>query len=153
MPQGPVIRRATLADAEAIRQLTRQAYAPWVEAVGREPLPMTADYEAAVKNHLIDLAYCGDEFCALIEMVVEPGCLLIENLAVVPDHQGRGLGTTLLRHAERQADGLGLTSVRLYTNRAFGSNVAYYERFGFAIEREEPFMGGRTVYMRKSVGA
>jgi ribosomal protein S18 acetylase RimI-like enzyme len=132
--------------------LTRQAYAPWVERVGREPLPMTADYEAAVRDHLIALAHCGDELCALVEMVVEPGCLLIENLAVSPDHQGNGLGTALLRHAEKQAENLGLSSVRLYTNRAFGSNVAFYERHGFTIESEEPFMGGWTVYMRKPLG-
>ncbi len=147
-----MIRRAVAADAAAIRLLTREAYAPWVEAVGREPLPMTADYDVAVRDHLIDLAYCGHELCALVEMVVEPGCLLLENLAVSPDHQGRGLGTTLLRHAEKQAEQLGLSTIRLYTNRAFGSNVPYYERYGFAIEREEPFMGGRTVYMRKTVG-
>ncbi|MEM1200146.1 MAG: GNAT family N-acetyltransferase, partial [Pseudomonadota bacterium] len=92
------------------------------------------------------------ELCALVQMVVEPDCLLIENLAVSPEHQGKRLGSTLVRHAESQARALGLSTVRLYTNRAFGSNVEFYERHGFRIEREEPFMGGLTIYMRKPVG-
>ncbi len=147
-----VIKRAGPSAASDIRALTRQAYAPWVEVVGREPLPMTADYEAAVRDHLIDLAYCDENLCGLVEMVPQPDCLLIENLAVSPDHQGQGLGTTLLRHAETLATQLDRPVLRLYTNRDFGSNVSFYERFGFAVERTEPFMGGWTVYMCKSVG-
>ncbi|NNF76390.1 MAG: GNAT family N-acetyltransferase [Rhizobiales bacterium] len=113
---------------------------------------MTADYEAAVQDHLIDLAYCEANLCGLVEMVPQPDCLLIENLAVSPDHQGQGLGTLLLHHAEKQAAQLDQSILRLYTNRDFGSNVSFYERFGFAVERTEPFMGGWTVSMCKSVG-
>ena len=152
MPEGLVIRRASSVDVADISRLTREAYAPWVARVGREPLPMTADYEAAVRDHLVDLAFWDGALCALVELVAEPDCLLIENLAVAPDHQGKGLGGTLLRHAESQARELGFGSVRLYTNRAFGSNVEFYQHHGYAIEREEPFMGGLTVYMRKPLG-
>ena len=147
-----VIRRALRADAAEIRRLTRAAYAPWVERVGREPLPMSADYEEAVCKDLINLAHKDRDLCALVQMVVEPDCLLIENLAVSPEHQGKGFGGTLVRHAERQARALGLSTLRLYTNRAFGSNVEFYERHGFQIEREEAFMGGLTIHMRKPVG-
>jgi hypothetical protein len=41
------LRRATPPDAPAVRDLTRAAYAKWVPVLGREPLPMTADYDAA----------------------------------------------------------------------------------------------------------
>jgi hypothetical protein len=34
------LRRAIAADAAAIRELTRQAYAKWVPIIGREPLPI-----------------------------------------------------------------------------------------------------------------
>ncbi|MCP5080385.1 MAG: GNAT family N-acetyltransferase [Alphaproteobacteria bacterium] len=147
-----VIKRAGPDAASDIRALTRRAYAPWVEVVGREPLPMTADYETAVRDHLIDLAYCDGELCGLVEMVSQPESLLIQNLAVSPDHQGQGLGTLLLHHAEKQAAQLGQSILRLYTNRDFGSNVSFYERSGFKVERTELFMGGWTVYMCKSVG-
>ena len=35
------LRRATPRDAEAVRALTRAAYAKWVPLIGREPRPMT----------------------------------------------------------------------------------------------------------------
>ena len=49
------LRRATLADATTIRDLTRQAYAKWVPLIGREPRPMTVNYDRAVVDHMIDL--------------------------------------------------------------------------------------------------
>jgi spermidine dehydrogenase len=50
---------------------------------------MTADYDQAVRRHIIDLHEERGELRALIEMVVETGHLLIENIAVRPDQQGR----------------------------------------------------------------
>ena len=44
------LRRATPSDAAAIRDLTREAYAKWVPLIGREPKPMTADYDAAPRR-------------------------------------------------------------------------------------------------------
>ena len=60
------VRRATIADAVTVRELTRAAYAKWVPLLGREPRPMTADYDAAVRDHLIDLLHVGGEAVALI---------------------------------------------------------------------------------------
>ena len=45
------LRRAAPPDAEAVRSLTRKAYAKWIPVIGREPKPMTADYEVAVRDH------------------------------------------------------------------------------------------------------
>lgn len=53
------LRLGVAADAAAIRALTRQAYAKWTPVIGREPLPMTADYEQAVLRHRFDLLYAG----------------------------------------------------------------------------------------------
>ena len=52
MPDRFTIKRAGPEEADDIRALTRKAYAPWVDIVGREPLPMTADYDKAVREHL-----------------------------------------------------------------------------------------------------
>ena len=67
------LRLGGIADADAIRTLTRAAYAPWVTLLGREPLPMTADYDAAVRAHRFDLAYRGGELVGLIETRAEGG--------------------------------------------------------------------------------
>src|SRR5262245_51581288 len=84
------LRRATAADAANVRALTRAAYAKWVPLIGREPLPMTADYDAAVVEHMIDLWEEKGELVALIEVVPKATHLLIENIAVRPDQQGKG---------------------------------------------------------------
>lgn len=146
-----LLRSATADDAGAIRALTREAYAKWVPVIGREPLPMTADYDEAVRKHRIDLLHVDGKLAALVEMVPDDGHLLIENIAVSPSFQNKGLGRKLLAHAEQVAASLGRPVVRLYTNKSFAENVLLYLKVGYGVEREEDFMGGVTVYMSKRI--
>lgn len=143
------IRLATAADAAAVRDLTRAAYSRWVPMIGREPLPMRADYAAAIRDHRIDLLLVDGRLAGLVETIDGGDYLLIENVAVDPAMQGRGHGRRLLDHAETVARSLGRPEMRLYTNKAFAANVALYLRHGYVIDREEPFMEGFTVYMSK----
>jgi ribosomal protein S18 acetylase RimI-like enzyme len=130
------VRIATPGDAGAIRDLTCEAYAKWVAVIGREPMPMTADYDAAVRKHRFDLLYRGDELAALIETRVDPDSVMIENLAVRPAFQRRGLGERLLALADEIAAPLGLP-VRLYTNQLMAENIAFYQARGFVIESQQ----------------
>jgi ribosomal protein S18 acetylase RimI-like enzyme len=148
-----MLRRAAAEDAAAVRALTRAAYAKWVPLIGREPKPMQADYERAVREHRIDLALLADELAGLIETIEQPDHLLIENVAVAPAFQGKGIGRRLMAHAEQLAVELGRTELRLYTNARFAENVALYRRLGYRIDREEASTLGVTVYMSKSVSA
>lgn len=136
-------------DAPAIRELTRQAYAKWVPVIGRQPIPMLADYDIAVREHLIDLLSVGGEYVALVEMIQNIDHLLIENLAVAPAVQGRGYGRLLADHAEAQAKSLGYREIRLYTNKAFTDNIRFYSGLGYMIDREEAYKGGFIVHMHK----
>ena len=153
MDETLAFRRATAADAAAARNLTREAYAKWVPLIGREPKPMTADFDAAIRDHRVDLLCQGERVVALIEAIAEPEALLIENVAVSPAWQGRGLGRRLIAHAERLAGEMGYGQIRLYTNARFVENVAFYQQLGYAITREEPFLGGRVTHMSKALGA
>jgi hypothetical protein len=69
-PSPVRLQRATPADAPAVRQLVREAYTKWVPVLGREPMPMRADYDLAVREHEVDLAYVGGELAGLIEVIV-----------------------------------------------------------------------------------
>ena len=144
------VRRATIADAVTVRELTRAAYAKWVPLLGREPRPMIADYDAALRDHLIDLLQVDGEAVALIEMAPKADHLLIVNIAVAPTYQGKGYGSALMAHAEEVARSLNLNEMRLYTNALFAENVRLYSRLGYRVDREEqhPQFGG-TVYMSK----
>lgn len=144
------LRRATPADATAVRDLTRAAYAKWVPVIGREPGPMNADYDLAIRDHMVDLLHLGSELTALIEMRPEVDHLLIVNVAVSPAHQGHGYGRALLSHAEELARSLGLEEVRLYTNGSFTDNIKLYKHVGYRVDREEVHPKfGAAVYMSK----
>ena len=152
--QALQLRRATAADAANVRALTRSAYAKWVPLIGREPIPMTADYDRAVVDHIIDLWEERGELLALIEFDRGSDHLSIENIAVRPDQQGKGLGSKLLDHAERLALSLGLNEARLYTNAAFALNLAFYSRRGYQeYQRGSLLPGSVTIFMRKKVKA
>lgn len=151
MPSGLMHRQAQPADAPAIAALTREAYAKWVPLIGREPLPMRADYGEAVLRHRFDLLFDGDELAALIETAPRDEALLIVNVAVKPACQGRGHGRRLLAFAEELAVAAGLTTMRLYTNQRFEENVRLYRSLGYGIEREEASDLGVTVYMAKAL--
>jgi GNAT superfamily N-acetyltransferase len=146
------LRQATPSDAGAIRHLTRQAYAKWVPLIGREPKPMTADYEIVVKRHRFDLLSSEGVLAALIETVDEGEQLLIENLAVAPTFQRQGFGRFLLTQAERLARDLGRSRIRLYTNQRFVENIRLYERIGYHVDREEDYGVGIAVHMSKPLG-
>ena len=115
----------------------REAYAKWVPIIGREPRPMIADYDAAVRDHALDLLELDGAVAALIEMRPEADHLLIVNVAVSPAYQGCGYGRALMAHAEEHARSLGVGEVRLYTNSRFTENVKLYERIGYRVDREE----------------
>ena len=143
------IRRAVAADADAVRALTRAAYAKWVPVIGREPLPMRADYDKAVAEHPFELAVADGRIVGMIETMLADDHLWIENVCVAPQAQGRGIGRLLLERAEQRALEAGRPELRLLTNGAFEANVLLYKKHGYTIDREEPFMGGMTVYMSK----
>jgi GNAT superfamily N-acetyltransferase len=152
--QGSKLRRATAADAANVRALTRAAYAKWVPVIGREPLPMTADYDLAVVEHIIDLLEEDGQLLALIEVIPKATHLLIENVAVRSDQQGKGHGVKLLHHAEGLARSLGFAEIRLYTNAAFVSNLASYSRRGYReFLRETMVPGSPTIHMMKQLTA
>jgi ribosomal protein S18 acetylase RimI-like enzyme len=147
-----IFRRAGEDDAEIVRALTHAAYAKWVPVIGRKPKPMNADYEHAVRAHLIELAYLEGELAGLIELIPAADHLLLENLAVAPAYQRKGIGRRLMAHVEALARAQGLKLVRLYTNKAFATNLAFYQSLGYAIEREEPIRsGGFLVHLAKMV--
>lgn len=83
-------RPAETADAATIRDIVRAAYAKWVPVIGREPLPMRADYEKAVAEHPFELAVADGGIVGMIETMLADDHLWIENVCVAPQAQGRG---------------------------------------------------------------
>ena len=143
--------QATFADADAIERLTRAAYAKWVPVIGREPLPMTFRYAGILLRERVDLANLNGKLAGLVHSIRKDNHLLIENLATDPWCQSAGIGSALLAHVEATAREQDLPEVRLYTNAAFAGNIRFYGSRGYIETAREPFMGGTTVHMSKSL--
>jgi ribosomal protein S18 acetylase RimI-like enzyme len=86
-------------------------------------------------------------------LIPRSGYLLVENAAVLPAAQGRGIGSWLLALAEEQACTLGLTEIRLYTNEAMAENLAYYPRRGHAETHRAGQDGFQRVFFHKHLSA
>jgi ribosomal protein S18 acetylase RimI-like enzyme len=113
---------------------------------------MTADYERAITEHIIYLWEEKWQLIGLIEIIPNADHFVIENIAVRPDQQGRGIGDALLRHAEQAGVSMGFNAIHLYTNAAFASNLAFYIRRGYQeYDRRSFALGGITVFMRKRI--
>ena len=138
-------------DADLIRAFVRATFAKWVPIMGREPLPMTADYDEALQTNHFVLAFAGDGLAGVLETVVEDDHLWVETVAVRSDLQGQGLGQILMAKAEDEARAKGLGAVRLLTNAALTSNLAFYRANGYATDKTEPFRGGFVVWFSKQV--
>jgi ribosomal protein S18 acetylase RimI-like enzyme len=143
------VRRAGEADVAALTAVAAEAYRPYVPRIGREPAPMTANYGQAVGSGLTWVAEADGEIVGLLVLVVHPDHLLLENVAVRPAAQGRGVGARLLALAEDEARARGLDEVRLYTNEAMTENLAYYPRHGYTETHRAEQDGFRRVFFAK----
>lgn len=142
-------RRAAGADAEVLSAVTTAAYQHYIPRIGRPPAPMAADFAEAVRHDEVWVAVRDGAIVGLIVLVPEPDHLLVENLAVLPSAQGRGIGSALLALAEDQAERHGLYELRLYTNEAMTENIAYYPRRGFTETHRAGQGGYRRVFFSK----
>jgi N-acetylglutamate synthase-like GNAT family acetyltransferase len=150
-PPTPSLRRATAADAGAIAGCVNEAYAPWVPRIGRKPWPMLQDYAVVVQKEQVTVAEADGQIIGVLVLSVTPSGLLIDNVAVARAWQGKGIGRTLLQHAEHEARRLGQETIYLYTNELMAENIALYARVGYVEYERRQEEGFRRVFMRKSL--
>ena len=146
-----MMRRAGPGDVDELGAIAAAAYQKHVCRIGRAPAPMTADYAQAVRDGQAWAALEDGQIVGLAIIIAQPGYLLLDNVAVRPAAQGRGIGARLLALAEEQARGLGLREIRLYTNEAMTENLAYYPRHGYAETHRAEQDGFNRVFFRKPI--
>lgn len=155
IPIGPTpegIRPAEPADAPRLREIARAAYVRYVERIGLEPGPMGADYEEAIESAEVWVAM-ADDVVAGYAVTRYPGDdgVLLENLAVAPGHQGRGIGRALIAHVEARAMARGAAYVELFTHEAMTENRRLYARLGYEETGYLVDDGYRRVLMKKTL--
>lgn len=145
------LRRADAADAPALQRIASAAYSPYLPRMGgQRPGPLDADYAAAVAECETWLA---EQDGSPVGFVVLAGdgsdVLVLENVAVLPSHHGRGIGRALLELAEARAADRGCARIRLFTHVTMVENQALYERIGYARTHRATDDGVTRVFYEK----
>jgi GNAT superfamily N-acetyltransferase len=150
------VRRARPEEAGAVGALVEAAFARHVAAVGRRPAPMDDDHAARIaagEQYVSDAVDGGgvEGLASSIVLVDEAGHLVVNNVAVAPGMQGRGLGRALLEFAEAEARRRGRPEVRLHTNAAMADNIVMYPKLGYTQVGREAQGGFQRVLFIKSL--
>lgn len=151
-PGGYSFRQAGPSDASHVTELVDAAYRHYVERIGMRPGPMTDDYDEVIRDHHVTVAERDAAIVGVIVLRVADEGFLIDNVAIHPSHQGRGLGRALLELAEAEAHSAGFDSVYLYTHEKMTENLALYSRIGYVEYGRRAQGGFARVYMRKRLG-
>lgn len=136
--------------------LVDAAYRHYVDRIGIVPGPMRDDYAAAVRDRQVLLAApstAPDALAGVLVLDVADEGFLLDNVAVHPDHQGRGLGRLLLDRAEAEAEAAGFDSIYLYTHELMTENQAIYAGRGYLEYARRTEQGLTRVFMRKVLKA
>jgi GNAT superfamily N-acetyltransferase len=146
-----VIRPATALDEDAVVRVVRDAYLPYVERIGKEPGPMRDDYATHIAAGAVFVAGADGVVGGVIVLIDQPDHLLLDNIAVAPALQGRGLGGALMEFAEDEARRRGFIELGLYTHVLMTENIARYSRLGWHETHRASSDGYDRVFMRKRV--
>ena len=144
-----VMRKATLRDLTAIKQIATAAYEKYVPRMGKKPAPMIADFAPQIKAETIYVDCDEREVQGFVVFYPRGDHVHLENLAVCPEAQGQGIGTRLVRFVEDAAVHDGFNIIELYTNEKMMENFAFYRHLGYQEigRREED--GFNRVFYRK----
>jgi GNAT superfamily N-acetyltransferase len=148
-----VIRAAHPGDCAAVEAIVRAAYSVYIERIGKPPGPLLDNYIRLIDAGAVSVLEADGAIVALIVLLPQPDHLLLDNVAVCPDHQGHGLGRRLIAFAECEGRRLGYAELRLYTHLAMTENIKLYARLGFRETGRGHAAGYDRVFMAKRLGS
>ena len=151
MSNDSKIRAGTTADAIWLKARTDRAYGSYVPMLGRKPLLMTIDYQAAFDYFDIWIAERKGTRAGLLMLQHEEDHTAIYSVAVLPDYSGHGIGKLLLRQAERVAMSKSFKLLRLYTNELMTRNLAIYRGLGYVDSHLTQYKGSKVIHLKKTL--
>ena len=110
---------------------------------------MLDDYLARVSEDAVWVLQDGPAIAGILVLLSAPEYLLLDNIAIAPERQGRGLGRRLLAFAESEALRRGYREIRLYTHQTMIENQRLYASIGYEERGRGSEAGYDRVFMRK----
>ena len=117
----------------------------------RQPAPMCADFASQIAEGHVHIAMYEFSFSGYVVFYVEGDHIHLENIAVLPEQSGKGIGKRLLDHVEQLAQQAGLKAVELYTNEAMTENLEMYPKLDYLETGRKQQAGFNRVFFRKLV--
>ncbi len=146
---GWTLRRAAPQDAAALLHCVHEAYRQYIPRMGKPPGPMLADYAEEIAHHQVWVAEAQGQILGGLVLVPQADYMLLDNIAVHPAHQGKGVGRALLDLADTEASAQGYRELRLYTHETMTENIALYTRLGWIETHRGEQAGYQRVFMHK----
>jgi ribosomal protein S18 acetylase RimI-like enzyme len=110
---------------------------------------MIEDYAKLIQQGLVSVVEINSAIVGVLVLSVTDEGLLLDNVAVEPSSQRKGIGKYLLKFAEAEARRQGYHSIFLYTHEKMTENQSLYARIGYVEYDRRVDMGFSRVYMRK----
>ena len=146
-----VIRKASLSDLDQVEACAVAAYTRYIERIGKAPAPMVADFAASIENEDLYVIEDSGRICGFVVFYARDNYIHLENVALDPRFQGRGLGMRLIEFVEQRARADGYARVELYTNAKMTENLGLYPRLGYEQFDRRIEDGFDRVYFEKTL--
>jgi glutathione S-transferase len=144
-----MIRLALPHEAADVRDVVHAAYAHYIDRIGKPPGPMQDDYNRRIDDRQAWVLEDAGNIVGVLVLQETAAGLLLDNIAVLPQRQGKGYGRVLMQFAEAEASRLGYHDIHLYTHALMTENIALYQRVGYIETRRISEKGFDRVYMTK----
>jgi GNAT superfamily N-acetyltransferase len=144
-----MIRKARSDEVDVVRAVVLAAYERYVAVIGTAPGPMLDDYAARIAADQVWVLEDTAGIAGVLVLENGPDRFLLDNIAVLPDRQGRGFGRLLLDFSEAEAVRRGWGAITLYTNVLMIENIAIYASRGYVELERRAEKGFDRVYMEK----
>lgn len=146
------IRKATSADEPSVRLCAEDAYEQYVDAIGKKPAPMVADFGSLIASGSVYVAAGTDEEAiGFIVFYQNDDHVMLENVAVRSSAAGKGIGKRLIAFCEEQAKKSGVERIKLYTNEKMSENLTIYPHLGYRETDRRTEDGFNRVFFEKSI--
>ena len=146
-----IIRKACHSELDQVEACAVAAYSRYIERIGKAPAPMVADFAASIENEILYVIEDNKKICGFVIFYARDDHIHLENVALDPCFQGRGLGMRLIEFVEQRARADGYTRVELYTNAKMTENLGLYPRLGYQQFDRRIEDGFDRVYFEKTL--
>lgn len=145
------IRQADSSDIPAVKACAEAAYSHYIERIGKPPAPMVADFATQAADGILWVVADGADVGGFVVFYPRGDHMHLENVAVSPHHQGKGLGKRLIVYVEDAGRAAGLAAVELYTNEKMTENLSIYPMLGYRETGRRYEDGFNRIYFRKDL--